>query len=223
MKRRIEVDHCSFQRSHDLRFLITDIIKYAENKLRTGFGVKSKLSVYALPDKLKAVLDDYFAKVMPSRRAVTVEIARPEYEALYDLPETELSFEHAAEIEQASWTVTKQLVEAFENATNEMPEMIEKTAETVGPTSFDEQTPQIDEIHPNGETLMPYREFLVAAIQENATAQRQFARNRGLLIDAVADEINGIAVDVFGDIILEESGNGYAVIEDYLEDVKRIL
>lgn len=223
MKRRIEVDHCSFQRSHDLRFLITDIIKYAENKLRTGFGVKSKLSVYALPDKLKAVLDDYFAKVMPSRRAVTVESARPEYEALYDLPKTELSFEHAAEIEQASWSVTKQLVEAFENATNEMPEMIEKTAETVGPTAFDEQTPQIDEIHSNGETLMPYRKFLVAAIQENATAQRQFARDRGLLIDAVADEINGVAVDVFGDIILEESGNGYAVIEDYLEDVKRIL
>lgn len=223
MKRRIEVDHCSFHRSHELRFLITDIIKYSENKLRTSFGVKSKLSVYALPDKIKAILDDYFTKVMPSRRTVTLENTRPEYEALYDLPKSELSFEHAAEIEQASWSVTKQLVEAFEDATTVPPETFEKASESVVSQPVTEQTHQTEASDPVAEAFVPYRAFLVAVIQENAAAQRQFARDRGLLIDAVADEINSVAADVLGDIILEDHGNGYVVIEDYLEDVKRIL
>ena len=41
----------------------------------------------------------------------------------------------------------------------------------------------------------------------------------GKMIDAVADEINGIAAEVFGDVILEEADGGYAIIEDYKEQL----
>jgi hypothetical protein len=47
-----------------------------------------------------------------------------------------------------------------------------------------------------------------------------FCRSMGKMIDAVADEINGIAADVFGDVILEEGDGGYAVIEDYKEQLQ---
>ena len=39
------------------------------------------------------------------------------------------------------------------------------------------------------------------------------------MIDAVADEINDIAVETFGDVILEETDGAYAIIEDYREQL----
>jgi hypothetical protein len=49
-------------------------------------------------------------------------------------------------------------------------------------------------------------------------AQKQiaFARERGEMIDSLADRINEIAADILGDILLEEAENGgYTVLEDY--------
>ena len=39
------------------------------------------------------------------------------------------------------------------------------------------------------------------------------------MIDAVADEINEIAAEIFGDVILEEGEDGYVIIEDYREQI----
>lgn len=46
-KYRIEVEYCCFTRSHELRFLVTDIIKHTENRLRAYLGIKSRLGLYA--------------------------------------------------------------------------------------------------------------------------------------------------------------------------------
>ena len=68
--------------------------------------------------------------------------------------------------------------------------------------------------------LADYLPFIRAAADCNAGAQMAFCRSVGKMIDAVADEINGIAADVFGDVILEEGDGGYAVIEDYKEQLQ---
>ena len=68
--------------------------------------------------------------------------------------------------------------------------------------------------------LADYLPFIRAAAGCDAGAQMAFCRSMGKMIDAVADEINGIAADVFGDVILEEDGSGYAVIEDYKEQLQ---
>lgn len=215
MKRRIEVDYCSFNRSHELRFLITDIIKYTENKLRGLFGMKSKLSVYALPDQVKAILDEYFAQVFPSKRKPIME-ERPAYEALYDLPTTELSLSHAEEIEQSSWDVTRQLVEAFEEPQSE-------------PTAVAEEPPQEAEIVAQDDTdlavaLKPYAALLCAIDRQDMTQVKEIARQLGKLPDALVEEINTRAADVFGDILIEENEHGgYAMIEDYREEIASLL
>lgn len=215
MKRRIEVDYCSFNRSHELRFLITDIIKYTENKLRGLFGMKSKLSVYALPDQVKAILDEYFAQVFPSKRKPIME-ERPAYETLYDLPTTELSLSHAEEIEQSSWDVTRQLVEAFEEPQSE-------------PTAVAEEPPQEAEIVAQDDTdlavaLKPYAALLCAIDRQDMTQVKEIARQLGKLPDALVEEINTLASDVFGDILIEENEHGgYAMIEDYRDDIASLL
>ena len=56
------------------------------------------------------------------------------------------------------------------------------------------------------------REFLLRAYRGESQPQ-------DILCDAVADAINEKAVDLTGDVILEDNGFGYEIIEDYLSDI----
>jgi hypothetical protein len=215
MKRRIEVDYCSFNRSHELRFLVTDIIKYTENRLRTVFGMKSRLSIYGLPEQVKVALDDYLEKAFPSKRRLIAQ-ERPAYEALYDVPATVVSLEHAKEIEQTSWDMTRQLVEAFEEDIAPAAAAVAVTAEPEVPT------PTAGESELTG-ALTPYRDLLRAIDQGDVKQQQSICRSMGKMMDAVVEEINTLASDVMGDILIEDEGNGYALIEDYRSEVASLL
>ncbi len=207
IKRKIEVEYCSFSRSHELRYLITDVVKYTENRIRAVLGVRSRLSVYALPTAVREVLDRFLDATLPARKTVpkTEQEAPAEYEKFYDLPNTELSITGAAEIERASWETTQRLVEAFEEPEPPIPSMPQISK------SVPESAPNTDD------PLAPYRRFLRAALDGEWEAQVHFAQQAGKPIEVVADDINALAADLFGDILLEETENGFAVIEDYRE------
>lgn len=113
---RIEVDYASFSRSHEMRYLVSDVLKWTENRLRGFLGVKSRLTAYSLPNDVRACIDRYCDENFPRKSAVHAQKPKedlPSYEKLYDLPETPLSIEHAAQIERASWETTRRLTEAF--------------------------------------------------------------------------------------------------------------
>lgn len=115
-KRRIEVAYTSFSRSHELRFLIGDMVKHIENRLRGWIGVRSRLSVMSLPIPLRDALDAYLNPLAPPKSSVPAKKKaepRPAYEALYDLPSKPVSLEDAAAIEATSWETTRILTEAF--------------------------------------------------------------------------------------------------------------
>lgn len=247
MKRKIEVSYCSFSRSHELRFLITDVIKYTENKLRAHLGVRSRLSIYALPVSIREQIDALTAHLMPSRHT---EQKRKEaeaealYERLYDLPTAPLSLSNAAEIERASWETTEKLVEAFEeaapadgNAPQMMPQqndppkssqeasLPKKTALSnieVPLPSAEPAAPSVTDLESTA-VLSRFSAFLHAAMAEDKALQRSEASALGRLPDAIADEINELAADAIGDVLLEECDGIYSVIQDYREMIERIL
>ena len=102
-KCRIEVEYCSFSRSHELRFFITDVVKYTENQVRSALGVRSRLTIYALPTSIRALLDTYLRGILPKRMSQKARTeSSEEYEKLYDLQKTELSLSNAASIEKMS-------------------------------------------------------------------------------------------------------------------------
>lgn len=216
VKRRLEVEYCSFNRSHELRFLITDIIKYTENKLRARFGMKSRLSVYAMPDTVREILDRYFAQIFPSKKRPTEE--RPAYEALYDAPKTDVSLQHAEEIEQYSWQTTQELVEAFEEAEDVF-------SPKLPPLSSPGQSISVDSTSSNELSLaLSDHAVLLKAIDRNDTqAQREIARHRGVLPDALVEEINLIASDILGDILIDEDNGKFFVLSDYREEIAALL
>ena len=231
IKKRIEVQYCSVSRSHELRMAVTDMVKYTENRIRAHMGVKSRLGVGTLGDAVKREMDAYLDAVVPRIKNPEREQVE-QYERLYDLPKTELNLARSAEIEQASWETTKRLVEAFEDTADDVPAAPMTTpvgANHDSPAAFDTSKPAMNDAPMQG-TVVPddalaaaladYLPFIHAAADGNASAQMAFCRSMGKMIDAVADEINGIAADVFGDVILEEGDGGYAVIEDYKEQLQ---
>ena len=239
-KRRIEVEYTSFSRSHELRFLMGDMVKHVENRLRSWIGVRSRLSVMALPTPLRDGLDEYLAPLEPPKSAVPVkkkEVERPAYEALYDLPRKALSSADAAAIEAESWETTRILVEAFEDtrgvndvadgATNEVAQ---STGEAPLGGNDDALAAKTEENGENGKgesalPLAPYVPFIKAALVGDTAALRAAAKGLGKMPDALADEINALTADgEIGDIILEEDGmGGYTVIEDYRDSVMELL
>lgn len=211
-KCRIEVSYCSIARSYETRFLITDIIKHTENRIRAYIGVKSRLTVYSLPVSVRACIDAYMDSALPGKRRKKEEAETEEYYRLYDLPKTEFSFEEAKKIEEDSWQTTKILVEAFEGyeAEDEPETVTVKEPEAPTPEGGSDEERLIS-------ALTPYIEFIRASLVSDAQKQSEFAQKLGKMTDSVADEINEIAADVYGDIILEKLGAAYTVIEDYRE------
>ncbi len=213
VKRRIVVSFFSFSRSHELRFLIADIIKYSENKIRAAIGVKSRLSVFTLPDPVRTALDEYFSlNLKKNTEILRKEKPKEEYEKLYDAPKTELSPENAAKIENSSWQVTKILIEAFDGEEEKQEPIIEeKPIEKEVCESADSPARELEN------SLGERYDFLVAALESDAGKQAALANKLGVMADALADEINDIAAEIIGDIILEDQGGYYTVIEDYRE------
>ena len=231
-KRRIEVAYTSFSRSHELRFLIGDMVKHVENRLRGWIGVRSRLSVMSLPIPLRDALDAYLAPLEPPKAAVPTvkkEAPRPSYEALYDLPRKAVSLADAAAIEARSWETTRILVEAFEGEEASPPPLPEPLSRPVSEPPFC-PLEEVSPVAPAGTDapLAAYGAFLRAALNGDSTALRAAAKALGKMPDALADEINALTADGdagdIGDIILEDDGTGgYAVIEDYREAVINML
>ena len=220
VKRKIAVEYTSFSCSFELRRTVTDVIKHAENRIRAHIGVRSRLSVCSLTAEERRVVDDYLDAHLP-KRAATPAPQREEaaYERLYELPRAPLSLENAMAIERASWDTTERLVEAFEETqeTVELPPVTH--AEPVGTENL------CGEAGENAleDALRAYLPFLRAVYEENAEQQRAIAREKRMMTDALADEVNALCAELFGDILLEESGDGYAVIEDYRDTVESLL
>ena len=212
VKKRIEIEFCSFSHSHELRFIVTDILKYAENRIRAYIGVKSRLSVNALPVEIKKLADQYFAAELPVQTVhPSIQNEIPEYEKLYEPVSRGLSFENASQIEALSWEITDKLVEAFAEEA-ELPEIIEEVE---------------DKIDTEGDFFASLGEvetaFVKAALNGDFAEQGRIAFSAGSLADVIADKINSLSADLRGDILLEDSGAGYAVLEDYIDEVKGAL
>ena len=247
-KRRIEVAYTSFSRSHELRFLMGDMVKHVENRLRSWIGVRSKLSVMSLPIPLRDALDAYLNPMEPPKSVATVkkkEEPRPAYEALYDLPRKAVSLEDAAAIEADSWETTKILVEAFEGEGNQSQPVSENVPAAEQASANETSAAPVVSVDPTpaapvsvpardatestapaaDSPLAPYAPFIKAALDGDSAALRAAAKALGKMPDALADEINALTADgEIGDIILEDDGmGGYTVIEEYRDAVLEMI
>ena len=218
---------------------VTDAMRYSENKIREHLGVKNKLHIMGINPNVKAALDAYFESNYPPKpiidrrrkNAAISEDGPHEYDHFYDAPKVELSPERALEIERESWSTTKILTEAFsdseENSTLNAPELIiepmpdavqSKPDHKISVSHAEDSAATTSTLYGQiKNALGEIADFItLCKLQMNAD-QRKFASAHSLALDEIADTINECAANVFGDIILEDRGGYYAIIDDYID------
>ena len=245
----VSIDCACFTRSPLLRQTVTCLTKYAENFVREMLGIKSRLSVSCLSTEKKEVIRSYFEPFIkrendrpPLKRGRKKKIpeappiqAVPEYEKYYEPQSSGFSPELAAKIENESWHTTDMLLTAFADEPNKTVEISpsSSTAESTE-TPFDtvnlqenKDTPTPPEPQSSTAQSDPHSTAIQALRLLLRGRSREFgdlARENGLLPDTLAEQINQLALDVYGDIAVEGDGSfgGFTVIEDYREDLEEI-
>lgn len=235
----------SYYQLSNVQSTITDAVRYAENKLREHLGIKNKLHIMSVNPQIKNALDAFFAQNYPAqpvidrrrKTAIAPEAEVHEYDHFYDVPKVEISPEKAIEIERDSWSTTKILTEAFSDSTDTADNVvIESLTQPPIPIPELEKTPVPKESVDFMETASPENnsdglfnqiyaalgeiaEFINLCKSQSPYEQRKFASSRSLSIDEIADRINECAADLFGDILLEDMGGSYLIIEDYKDQL----
>lgn len=222
--------------------IVTNAVRYAENKLRECLNIRTKLAINDMDADVAYVIDEYFKKIAykfkkEPKKSPQKKVAAPkveEYDKLYDSPVFSLSLERAAEIEKESWETTYKLTEAFSEAEAptaffDVPSSPTEPQEAkafeiqaqITQTSIEstEKSTISDNAHTSSlsDVFGDSYKFLLLCKSGYMNKQKSFARDMGMTLDELADKINEIAVDAIGDIIIEDSGDGYEIIPDYLD------
>ena len=206
-KYEITVEYRSFSGSLSLRRRVTSAVKYAENRLRGILAIRSRLAVSEIDGWAKAEIDRYFDHLSEKMKLERQTRERPAYEALYDAEDRTISFSGADEIERASWENARILV-TEEDAREEPPA---QPAPEPLPT-----TPENGEdAFLSGEQLA----ILAGLLSGDRAAVLAAAERAGTSVDGMVETINERASEVFGDVVIESTDDGYAVIGDYSEEV----
>lgn len=235
VKRRIDIEFYSFTRRADARKIATDMVKYAENKVRTIAGVKAKLNSDKLDTDLAALIDQYFLPLIPERSRSAEDRYMPDdYLKNYEADDSGFDFLRAENIERLSWVNTERLtgetIAANESSLYEAPpEPIdgeisfnvndgqpELLGDDIGFDADDGQREPItaDEASDADERV---RSALRAALEGRFG---EYCRSIGVPDGEIADRVNTRMLDVLGDVALEPTSDGYELIEDYREDIK---
>ena len=237
----VSVECVCFTRSALVRQTATNLIKYAENHVRELLGIKSRLTVSYLSDEKKQPIRDYFSPFLIHRKSElqqkkqalhtdAYEEKKPDYEQYYEPPKEDFSAERAKEIENDSWKITELLLSVFNGQEEENTAFL---TESVSATANGEIIPTDTEANSSDSPISqatetptsdnsPVITALSHLLSENLAAFRGIAASLGILPETLADQINELAIECYGDIAIEADGS-FAIIEDYREELSKIV
>ena len=237
-KCKIELSRYAVRRTagngdYDLRQIFGGLIKLAENRIRTYFGVKSRFSPVGPDASMKEEILSYFSGVYPEniRKKPKKTDEEEAYMALYEPKQTgRADISRALAIEEQAW-------ETAELLTTEEDDLAYEPFEDF---SEEEKAPADETIQPENVSLAfadltlsseadgDFEFIRTELTEEQRAALRaaiegrfsEYCRSCGRMEDLVRGELNEIAMDIIGDMILEED---FSPVADYLEEIKDML
>ncbi len=239
-KRRIDVTYLSLSRSYQLRFIVSDLFKLAENCIRAHLGIKARLNATGVPESLKNDVKSYFAEKLPPPEKPTRKPAEPKvskaaearakeeaaYAHLYEPLSTSLSPDAAMALEARSWKNTELLTaDEGEFDLSAIPYADGHPAETAACTEPDDCGDSNDTVYDD-----PYENFVRHLNDAYYTALKHIicreesefsalCASLAMLPDAVADAINELAVTYTEDTVLDPDGSFWILSDFYANDV----
>lgn len=204
IKRKIRLNYYDLNIDPDVAFVITDTVKYCENRIRAYLGIKARLSVQNLTEQQKNIINEYFDKYLPA--VFFDKRAKKQYEDEYVEEEAkpfEVSFEKAKMIEKESWAVTDRLTEEiFEEA-------------------VDEGEPEDKSVE--GQSLDIAKQALICIYLGNHKQFCEIADENYMMNETLAECVNELCFEILGDIGIEEKDGKYHIIPDYESEIKQWL
>lgn len=231
-KKRVKIEFTSFLRGIETREYVTALVKYSENVLRRSLGIKAKLGVKSLDEWTTAIVDSFFAPLMPREKVKKPadEMYMPDgYLKNYEAETSGFDFDAAAEIERLSWANTARLTASEDEesvpVSSEAAEESEVSLDgeissdiydtTAGDnTDNKEENPQETDETPEEPTDENFMRSAVSAALEGRF--REWAKESGYYEGEAQDRVNTYFLDIIGDVILED----FTFIEDYREDIE---
>ncbi len=214
VKASLEIEYYPITHDDALRNTVTEALRYTENRLRALFGVKSRLAVKDLGDEHRRVIDFYFSSLFEKLKTEKKRVERPEYEKLYESESVKISLESADEIEKLSWKNTEMLVseeELFEQSQkNHTASQLTEQYDNITAQSEDSYGLSADDI-----------EFTEAVLNGRTGKIKEICERTNELAEGIADRINSVFADNFGDVIIEFSSDAPQIIDDYREEVAK--
>ena len=212
-KRRIEVKYLACSRSIELRYTVTDTVKYAENQVRGLLGIRSRFHTPNLPMPLRQAVDEYFAPYKKAQKKEETPAPVPAYDVLYEPEKSDFSTEYALNIERSSWSTTELLTDGLE-------EYEDDTVKDEPANNFPiNQESEISDKHVPSNDDERIIKALSLILSHDSAGFEAFAHAEGMLPDALSEAINDRLYDTVGDIVVEKVDNEYQAIVDYLEEI----
>ena len=201
-KTKITIRYAPIAEAAEVRSIVSAAVKYSENLYRALHGNRNRLSVSALPECYRSILDAYYRVFFKAKEAERVTRMEPAYMGQYAPAETGVALSRADEIEALSWENTKRLV----------PEEEQVTAEAVDTCAVPTPEPPPEQV---SEDAVSYLRCVVYGDREALAALARGA-------DIYAEQINRAFLEdpAVGDIVLEPADNGYRLVEDYQSEVE---
>jgi hypothetical protein len=212
----------------DLKHIFANLIKLAENQLRSAFGIKSRLSPAVANADLKREILSYFEEHLPSKagKSKKKETEEEAYMLLYEPKQKGLAdISRALDIEKQAWE-TADLLSVDEEPEEILPSNREIFEEPpLLPVTVNEVTvpnlPEIDSDEEFGFVTSALSDMqknaLKAALKNNFS---EYCRSIGVMEENMRGEINEISMEYIGDMIID---GDFTVLEDYEEEIAAVL
>ena len=237
-KCKIEVSRYVIRKSaargeQDLKQIFGNLIKLAENRIRTYFGIKSRFSPTGVDSRMKDEISSYFNAVYPeqNRKKQNKNAEEEAYMALYEPKQTgKADIERALAIEEHDEMAAEPIFEATkanvafpkektidEEKIKEETDKRESVLEGFSLSFEDCEETDGDFVFIQTDLTEQQREALRAALEGRFS---EYCRTLGKMADHVRGELNEIAMEAIGDMILEED---FSPVSDYLDEMKAML
>ena len=213
----------------DLKHLLANLIKLAENQLRSAFGIKSRFSPVISDERLKQEILAYFNEHLPVRavKSKKKEAEEESYMRLYEPKQQGIAdISRALDIEKQAWETAELLsVEEAEDIcfmeTAPLEVLSSLSEEAVNTAIVPELLAVADEDDEFGfvsGVFSDMQQNALKAAMENRFSE--YCRTVGVMEENMRGEINEISMEYIGDMILDCD---FTVLADYAEEIRAVL
>lgn len=246
-KCKIEISRYVIRKSatrgeQELKQIFGNLIKLAENRIRMYFGIKSRFSPTGMDARMKEEISSYFNEVYPeqNRKKQNKNEEEEAYMALYEPKQIgKADIARALAIEEQAWETAELLSTEDEKDFSDEPTVSEadfafdfpaegtvEEAKTETQSSFNDAFSF--DFENTGDTESDFAFIQTIFTEEQRAALRasvegkfsEYCRTIGKMADHVRGELNEIAMEAIGDMILEED---FSPVADYLDEMKEFL